>query len=141
VDRGVTIVDYEHAWPVGSTAAPGLAAKPIIDLDAVVRPPDLPAAIARLSAAGYVHEGDLGVPGREAFVPPPGGPAHHLYLCGQDSVELRRQLFFRDYLRSHPEAVAEYATLKRALAARCGHDRLAYTEGKSAFVEGILRRA
>src|SRR6266567_3992999 len=57
---------------VGSTAVPGLAAKPIIDLDVVIATrDDLPAVIERLHPLGYRHEGDLGVPGREAFTTPP----------------------------------------------------------------------
>ncbi|MBV9852758.1 MAG: GrpB family protein [Armatimonadetes bacterium] len=127
---------------VGSTAVPGLTAKPIIDLDVVIpSEADLPAAIAGLAALGYVHEGDLGIPGREAFHWPPGTPRHHLYVCPQGSAELRRHVAFRDYLRTHPETAAEYAVLKRALAARFQTDRDAYSRGKAGFVAAVLEKA
>ena len=61
------MIVIEH---VGSTSVPNLCAKPIIDLDVVVHPEDVPAAIAAVEALGYRHEGDLGVAGREAFAGP-----------------------------------------------------------------------
>ncbi len=165
--RTVTVVEYDPAWParfaalaaraaavlarppevparvehVGSTAVPGLAAKPVIDLDVVVAPGDVPRAIARLAALGYAHEGDLGLPGREAFRWPPGEPRHHLYVCTPDAPAYRDHLLFRDHLRTHPDAAAEYAALKRALAARHAHDRDAYQAAKGAFVTAVTRRA
>src|SRR5271168_241502 len=76
---GGLAVAIEH---VGSTAVPGLPAKPIIDIDVVVpSPAKVPEAIARLATIGYVHQGDLGIAGREAFASPPNTPAHHLYVC------------------------------------------------------------
>lgn len=78
---------------VGSTAVPGLAAKPVVDIDAVVpSAEDVPLAVERLERAGYRHEGDLGIPGREAFEPPADAPWHHLYVLAADSEELRRHL-------------------------------------------------
>ena len=170
--RTIEIVDYDPAWPdafagisqavaaalgplalriehVGSTAVPGLGAKPIIDIDVVIESPRLlPRVVEALSALGYIHEGDGGIPGREAFgregaaVPADGSgrewPDHHLYVCPGDSEELRRHLRFRDYLRSHPEAAARYEALKRDLAERHPNDIDSYVQGKSAFVERIL---
>jgi GrpB-like predicted nucleotidyltransferase (UPF0157 family) len=127
---------------VGSTAVPELAAKPIIDLDVLlVSAADLPLAILKLAALGYEHRGDLDVFGREAFRAPPGSFPHHLYVCLPDSQEFRRHILFRDYLRSHARDARAYSVLKRELAARFSADREAYTEGKGAFVEEILRRA
>lgn len=161
----VLVVDYDPAWPmafealrsraaqalgevawtiihVGSTAVPGLAAKPIIDLDVVLRAPaDLPAAIERLATIGYVHEGDLGIPGREAFVWPSGEKRHHLYVLAAGSAEFQRQVLFRDYLRSHPEVAREYGELKKGLAERFRNDRTAYTDGKTEFVTRVLPAA
>jgi GrpB-like predicted nucleotidyltransferase (UPF0157 family) len=160
----VVVVPYDPEWParferlrrlltevlgalaqriehVGSTAVPGLMAKPIIDLDVVIGSRALlPAAYARLASVGYVDEGDLGVADREAFRAPDGLPAHHLYVCPADSRALREHLLFRDYLRSHPEAAQAYGILKRRLAALHGADRQAYTAGKTAFVQAILQR-
>ncbi len=161
----VIVADYDPAWPrlfeelrdrvvaalgdlvvavehVGSTAVPGLPAKPIVDLDVVIpTAAELPAAIERLATLGYVHRGDLGIPGREAFSRPLDTSPHHLYVCAWDSTELRRHLLFRNYLRSHPEDARAYGVLKQHLATHFHDDREAYTEAKSAFVTEILRRA
>jgi GrpB-like predicted nucleotidyltransferase (UPF0157 family) len=161
----VVIVDYDPVWPVrfaalrhtlkdalgelalaiehvGSTAVPGLAAKPIIDIDVVIRSgEDFPAVIDRLTALGYQHRGNLGVVGREAFSELPHLPAHHLYVCATDSEELARHLRFRDHLRTHGEDAAAYGTFKREAAARYRDDRARYTEAKTWVIAAILRQA
>ena len=161
----VIIVDYDLHWPdlfealrapvvavlgdlvivvehIGSTAVPGLAAKPIIDMDVVVPSvADIPEAIRRLASLGYVHRGDLGIAGREAFTAPAGKPGHHLYLCALGSEELRRHRSFRDYLLTHPDEARAYEALKKAAALRFADDRAAYNEAKSGFVEAVLQRA
>ncbi len=127
---------------VGSTAVPGLAVKPIIDLDVAIRSAaDLPEAIARLAPLGYTYEGDKGIPGRAAFAWPPQAARHHLYVCTPGAAAYREHLLFRDYLRAHPDAVAAYATLKRQLAARYRGQRAAYTEAKGPFVRAAMGRA
>jgi GrpB-like predicted nucleotidyltransferase (UPF0157 family) len=161
----VIVVDYDPRWPdlfeqlrapaaevlgnlvvivehVGSTAVPGLAAKPIIDIDVVVPSvADIPEAIGRLAILGYVHRGDLGIPGRESFTSPAGKPMHHLYVCALDNQELRRHRLFRDYLLTHPDTAGEYGELKKAAAARFSEDRAGYTEAKTRFVEAVLVQA
>lgn len=161
----VVVVDYDPNWPglfetlrsriassigdlaqtiehVGSTAVPGLAAKPVIDMDILLRSAsDLRAAIRRLASFGYVHQGNLGILDREAFAAPPDQPAHHLYVCPPESAEFRRHVLLRDYLRSHPDDARSYGELKRALAAGCAQDRTAYAEGKRLFVEELVERA
>jgi GrpB-like predicted nucleotidyltransferase (UPF0157 family) len=161
----VIIVDYDPHWPdffeelrapvvaalgdlvvgvehVGSTAVPGLAAKPIIDMDVVVPSvSDIPEAIRRLAILGYVHRGDLGIAGREAFTSPSGKPRHHLYVCALGSEELRRHRSFRDHLLTHPEDARAYTALKKAAALRFAEDRAAYNEAKTRFVEAVLQRA
>jgi GrpB-like predicted nucleotidyltransferase (UPF0157 family) len=145
---GRSIISIHH---VGSTAVPGLAAKPIIDLDIVVATAErVSRAIAILATLGYIHQGNLGIPEREAFkrsgedVPRDGSgriwPSHHLYLCPQESAELARHLALRDYLRQSPEAAAAYGRLKRELATRHPDDRDAYTRGKSEFIADIYSR-
>ena len=136
---GPLALAIEH---VGSTTVPGLSAKPIIDIDVVIRDDSqLSAAIAALATIGYRHEGDLGIPGREAFKYDGNArlPRHHLYVCPQDSPELRRHLAFRDYLRAHPGAAAEYSRVKEAGAALYPDDIDRYIEHKSPFIEGIYR--
>jgi GrpB-like predicted nucleotidyltransferase (UPF0157 family) len=133
---GDLVVRVEH---VGSTSVPGLGAKPVIDLDVVIRSrDDLPEAIRRLAAYGWEHIGDLGITGREAFSRPPGLPTANLYVCAEDSDELRRHCAFRDYLRAHPDEAAAYERLKRELAARFSDDVDSYAEAKSEFVQRIL---
>ena len=127
---------------VGSTAVPGLPAKPIIDIDVVIdTESDLPAAADRLAQIGYTYQGDQGIPRRYAFRARDPQPAHHLYVCAKDSPELHRHLAFRDYLRSHPTTAHAYGALKRQIQAEVAGDRLAYTERKSAFIEAILQEA
>jgi GrpB-like predicted nucleotidyltransferase (UPF0157 family) len=163
--RTIVVVDYDPSWPgafervhstvwpvvrdialgvehVGSTAVPGLAAKPIIDVSVVVRSQsDVPAAIERLATVGYVHRGRLGIEGREAFESPDGLPAHHLYLCPRDSPALANHLAVRDHLRTHPDTAKEYGELKKQLAERFPHDSDGYVDGKTDLLLRILRAA
>ena len=133
---GSLILSVEH---IGSTAVPGLAAKPIIDLDVVLASvADLAEAIDRLSAIGYSHEGDLGVPGRHAFHSPPGEALHHLYVLAAGADELRRHLAFRDALRESELLRCHYSALKRCLAETFKGDRSSYTRGKSVFIASVI---
>ncbi|MGI4787337.1 MAG: GrpB family protein [Janthinobacterium lividum] len=133
------LIAVEH---IGSTSIAGLAAKPIIDIDVIVpSETDVPDAIARLATVGYVHQGDNGIPGREAFQSPPGSPKHHLYLCLCDGLEYHRHIAFRDYLREHFEAAEHYEALKRDLAARFRNDRVAYNDGKTTYIEAVVEKA
>lgn len=127
---------------IGSTAVPGLAAKPIIDIDVLVKSErDLPSVIAALVSLGYKHRGDLGITGREAFRAASNDFPHHLYVCLPNHDEFHRHITFRDYLRSHPNDACAYQELKRDLAHRLGSNREAYAEAKSDFVNQILLRA
>ena len=133
---GELALAIEH---VGSTSVPGLAAKPIIDMDVVVRGGDVAEGIARLAQLGYRHRGDLGILEREAFEPPAGSPAHHLYLCPEDSQALANHRAVRDFLRGDPVAARAYGELKKQLAAAHGRDIDGYIAGKTAFLVGVLR--
>jgi len=158
----VIVLDYDPDWPrlferlrrpiwhavedvavsiehVGSTSVPGLAAKPVIDIDVVVAGPDVVRVTARLTALGYEHLGDLGVAGREAFRGPPGSPPHHLYVCPTDSPALANHLAIRDFLRSDPGAARAYGDLKKRLARDHSEDVDGYGQGKTEFLVAILR--
>jgi GrpB-like predicted nucleotidyltransferase (UPF0157 family) len=160
------VVDYDPRWPlwfaeirahltpyltdvphvcehVGSTAVPGLAAKPIIDIDIVVPSPSLVApAISRLEAAGYRHEGDQGIPGREAFaLPPDAVHYHHLYVVVEGNKAHRDHVVLRDHLRADAADRERYAARKRELAHLLTTDRTAYVDGKGALVEELIARA
>ena len=89
-----------------------------------------------------MHEGDLGIPGREAFKYEGKEHLrkHHLYVCARDSEELERHLRFRDYLRLHPDAVSEYSRVKEEGAALYPCDMDKYIEHKTPFIQGIYRR-
>ena len=134
---GSLAICIEH---VGSTSVTGMSAKPCIDLDVVIADASrLPAVISGLEAIGYIHEGDLGIQGREAFkyTNKPHLQNHHLYVCPQDSEELHRHLTFRDYLKSHPEAVAAYSRVKET-AARLYPDSIdGYMAYKSPCIEEL----
>lgn len=133
---GSLAVAIEH---VGSTSVPGLAAKPILDIDmAVPTSSDVPEGIARLSTIGYAHRGDLGITGREAFEPSPGYHPHHPYLLAADSREFRRHIAFRNRLRSDEQARQEYEQLKRKLAVEYAANVTNYSIAKTEFVERIL---
>jgi GrpB-like predicted nucleotidyltransferase (UPF0157 family) len=161
-----TVVAYDPSWPdhfqairravapafagtetsiehVGSTAVPGLAAKPVIDIDVVVAAkPDIAGGIGRLLGLGYIHQGDLGVPGREAFDVPQRLRYHHLYLVVRRSKAHLDHVLFRDYLRTHPEEAQRYASCKLAAAHLItSESRQAYLEAKADVVEEILARA
>ena len=162
-NKRVAVLPYDEKWPqdfldikteltaalgplairiehVGSTSVKGLSAKPIIDIDVVIEDYTvLEEVISALQAIGYQHEGDLGIAGREAFSY--DGKEHlrkhHLYVCPKDSAELRRHTAFRDYLRSHPEAVREYGRIKEEGARLYPFDIDRYIEYKSSFIEKI----
>jgi GrpB-like predicted nucleotidyltransferase (UPF0157 family) len=165
-EERISLVAYDHAWPrrfqdesaalarvlapwlagpiehIGSTAIPGLVAKPVIDIMAGVG--DLASSVSARAAAatlGYMyfpHRADV----MHWFCKPsPAHRTHHLHLVPIDSTLWADRIAFRDYLRSEPEAAAEYASLKTQLAAQFTFDREAYTDGKSAFVAAILERA
>ena len=135
--RGLAL-RLEH---VGSTSVPGLAAKPVLDILAGRRRGEAPAPyIAALVAAGYEHRGEQGIPGRDFFRR--GAPrAYHVHLVEIGSRQWRVQLAFRDYLRAHADAAAEYGALKSALAERFPRDREAYMSANSPFIARVLERA
>jgi GrpB-like predicted nucleotidyltransferase (UPF0157 family) len=161
--RKVLVVDYDSTWPltfatlqapiaaalgglafsvehVGSTSVPGLAAKPIIDIDVVVPSrAELPAAIESLTSLGYEHCGNLGIEDREAFESPPHLPAHHLYACVAGCAALANHLAIRDHLRRNPATVAAYSQLKKQLAERFPTDIESYVAGKTDFLLDALR--
>lgn len=155
----VVISDYDPAWPeefrreaaaiarilgdnltaihhIGSTAVPGLAAKPIIDIMPVVRSLGaVDGARAALESLGYEYLGEFGIPGRRYMRKGGDERTHQVHVFAQgDTVNITRHLAFRDFLRAHPDVCAEYAALKRELAARYPYDIDAYCEGKDAFV-------
>jgi len=163
-DEPVRVVPYDPAWPgtfvverrllrdalgdlvvggihhVGSTAVPGLAAKPIIDiLVGVGGLEPARACFAPLQSLSYLY-----APYRVAEMhwfckPHPSRRTHHLHLVPVDTPRFRDELAFRDHLIANPEDLAAYAALKHEVAKQFRYDRAAYTEAKSDFIEQCLR--
>jgi GrpB-like predicted nucleotidyltransferase (UPF0157 family) len=161
----VTIAPYNPAWParfnlerhlikmalrdldpqiehIGSTAVPGLAAKPVIDMLVGVHSlADFAQHIARLTVYGYEY-----IPDYEAVLPDrrffkrmvAGERTHHVHVVEAGGLYWRRYLKFRDLLRADGTLAGRYAELKRRLAACFRYDRDAYTQGKTGFVEAVL---
>jgi GrpB-like predicted nucleotidyltransferase (UPF0157 family) len=156
----IELADYDPAWParfeamrarlaaalgntarridhVGSTAVPGLAAKPVIDIQvSVTDVTDANVFRAPIEAQGF--EERLVEIGHHYFRPPPG---YQVHVCTIGSDWEWRHLLFRDYLRAHPDTAIEYAALKHELAALYTWDRIGYNDAKGPFIEGVVSRA
>jgi GrpB-like predicted nucleotidyltransferase (UPF0157 family) len=135
---GALTLDIQH---VGSTAVPGLAAKPIIDIAVAVASPDLISQCRQpLVDLGYIDRGDAGSDGGHLFVKEraPKMRTHHLHLVSIDDPQWGNYLRFRDMLRIDTLLRARYGALKQDLQAQFAHDRQAYTRAKEAFVQDTL---
>lgn len=144
---GAFLLGIEH---VGSTAVPGLAAKPILDIDLIVSDEDaLGTIIPVLESLEYDYKGEVGIPDRHVFsaraiTTPNNGslkewPKHHLYCCIKDTAGLRNHLLFRDRLRAEPALAASYSALKKRLALETT-DMGEYVERKTAFITTVLEQ-
>ena len=136
---GALVLSIEH---VGSTSVEGLSAKPCIDIDVVIEDYGVfSELVAALYGIGYIHEGNLGIKDREAFKysDKPHLMKHHLYVCPKESLELKRHLTFRDYLRTHPEAARKYGEVKTEAARLYPDDIDKYIEHKSHCIVEIYR--
>ena len=128
-------VNIEH---IGSTSVPGLAAKPIIDIDIIYNEySDFEYIKNNLESFGYYHNGNQGVAGREVFKR--NGKiedemlnkiAHHLYVCRYDCPELHRHILFRNYLRKYAIAREFYQQLKYEIAKEVKNDKKLYASTK-----------
>ena len=137
---GDLVIGIEH---VGSTSVEGLSAKPCIDIDVVIEDYGVfGEVVRRLADIGYIHEGDLGIPDREAFCysGKPHLMTHHLYVCPQRSRELHRHITFRDFLRSHPDAAKQYGAVKEEGARRFPNDIEGYIAHKTPCIEELYRQ-
>ncbi len=166
VEAPVEIVRYDPAWPgrfrdeadlvrpvlatwlagaiehIGSTAIPGLAAKPVIDIMAGVRTLDESRpAIEAVAGLGYCYA-PYQVELEHWFCKPsPAFRTHHLHLIPVGTPQWLRPIAFRDYLRAHPDVAGEYAILKRQLVQEHHLDREAYTQAKRPFIDRVTDMA
>jgi GrpB-like predicted nucleotidyltransferase (UPF0157 family) len=140
---GDAVLSVEH---VGSTAVPGLAAKPIIDLLVGVRSLDEVRATALdpMAELGYIY-----LPANERWLPgelmfrkgPPGPWTHHAHVMECTSPRWDEFILIRDYLRQHAAVADAYALLKTELASRFGEDIAGFREAKRPFLADLLRKA
>ena len=161
-DPAYFVVDYDPTWPalyeaerqrlmdalgaqltriehVGSTSVPGLAAKPIVDIELYVRQLEpLAPYRAPLEALGYEFTFDPEMPDLHYFGYPVERPRrYHLHISQHGSRHLLRVVALRDYLRVHPDEAAAYAAVKREMTIRHGGDAPAYFAGKHHFVREL----
>ncbi|MBN1150824.1 GrpB family protein [candidate division WOR-3 bacterium] len=150
----MVIIEYSRNWPkqfslirvelekhlsnfvriehIGSTSIPGMKAKPVIDIDIEIRDMNIfELTNSELGKIGYYHNGDQGIPGREAFKRTGDDNhqifdniEHHLYICPSDSVELSNHLLFRDYLKKHREYADRYNSIKLEILSKHGEKNL-----------------
>jgi GrpB-like predicted nucleotidyltransferase (UPF0157 family) len=164
--RKVDVTSYEPAWPgmfeaearqlkaelgkivtaihhIGSTAIPGMAAKPIIDILMEVSDIDLLDGYDLLmQGLGYIPKGEYGIAGRRFFIK--GSEvvhSHHLHVFQQGDKNIIRHLAFRDYLKMYPTVAREYSQLKFSLAQQFPEDIDGYIAGKDAFVKRLEQKA
>lgn len=162
----ITVVDYDSEWPrkyevekekieeilkdncaavyhIGSTSVPGLAAKPIIDIMAVVNSlAEADEVSDKFSQIGYEWLGEFGIAGRRYLRKGGDERTHQIHIFrADDHNNISRHLAFRDYLCSHEKEREEYAALKKELAKRFPYDIEGYCDGKDEFVQKIEAEA
>jgi GrpB-like predicted nucleotidyltransferase (UPF0157 family) len=165
--RRIVVVPYDASWPrafaqaageltstmggillevhhIGSTAIPGIDAKPVIDILAVVS--DIAAVdqrAAEMRVLGYEVMGEFGMDGRRYFRRdnPAGKRTHQVHTFQNGSPHVQRHLAFRDFMRAHPDWAGRYAELKRKLAAAHPFDAAAYMDGKDGFIKDAQAKA
>lgn len=136
-------IQVEH---VGSTAIEGLYAKPILDIDIIVKDEKTKEkVISKLESSGYKHLGTMGVDDRHAFSYNDDHPkitwmAHHLYVCMAGSINLENHLLLKSYLKNNKEAVEKYSQLKLELAKKFPHDIDGYIDGKTDLINSFLEK-
>jgi GrpB-like predicted nucleotidyltransferase (UPF0157 family) len=136
-DARVPVLAIEH---VGSTSVPGLAGKPVVDVDIVVEPDQVEPAAGVLQSLGFTPLGELGIPQRWAFRQPPSFPATNTYVIVAGSLSLKNHLLLRDLLRRDAALRDEYAAVKRAAGAAAA-DLFEYGQAKNDVIQRILAEA
>ena len=137
---GANLVAAHH---IGSTAVPGLAAKPTIDILLVVHElAALDACNPALAELGYQPKGEHGILGRRYFSKNEGDRhLFHIHAYAEGHTDIDRHLNFRDYLIAHPSVALDYQALKQGLAAKFREEPAVYTAGKADFIQKVEKRA
>jgi GrpB-like predicted nucleotidyltransferase (UPF0157 family) len=163
--RKIKVVDYDPDWPqlfelereelfrtlgavavsihhIGSTAVPGLAAKPIIDIIVeVTSVADMDCHESQMIGIGYEPKGEFGILGRRFFQKGGDNRTHHVHAFAQGDPQVLRHIAFRDYLQLNPSVAREYGELKRRVVQGCHNDIEVYCQGKGAFIKRIEAHA
>jgi GrpB-like predicted nucleotidyltransferase (UPF0157 family) len=136
---GNNCIDVHH---IGSTAVPGLSAKPIIDILPVVRDIlKVDEVIQDMQKLGYVSLGEHGIPCRRFFHKGTNPRTHHVHIFEVGNPQIAKHIKFRDWMRQHDRDRESYEKLKINLAEKFSHDRLSYSLGKNAFIAEIDTKA
>ena len=163
--RTIAVVPYDEKWPeafsveslllkkilgkvavtiyhIGSTAVPGLSAKPVIDILLEVSTIDeLDKCHSAMSNAGYVGRGENDIPGRRYFIKGGNRRSHQVHAFSTGDQQIERHLAFRDYLRKNSDSAGAYAEIKLAAARVCHNDPQGYSALKAKFIEHHLQLA
>ena len=164
--RKIEVVDYRPEWEtmfkeeskkikkilgkncvgvnhIGSTSVKGLPAKPIIDIMPVVKDISLvDAHNSEFEALGYECRGEFGIPGRRFFAKGGDNRTHHIHIFEQSNqTDIQRHIAVRDYLNAHSDTAAEYAALKKKLAAEFPFDNDGYCDGKEEYMKSLEEKA
>ena len=164
--RKIEVVDYRPEWAamfkeeakkikktlgkncigiyhIGSTSVKGIASKPIIDIMPVVKYLSLVDAHNKeFEALGYECRGEFGIPGRRFYAKGGDNRTHHIHIFEQSNqTDIQRHIAVRDYLNSHPDTAAEYAALKKKLAAEFPFDNDGYCDGKEEYMKSLEKKA
>ncbi|OUO29764.1 hypothetical protein B5F86_05575 [Lachnoclostridium sp. An298] len=164
--RKIEVVDYRPEWDtmfkveskkikkilgkncvgvyhIGSTSVKGLPAKPIIDIMPVVKDISLvDAHNGEFEALGYECRGEFGIPGRRFFAKGGDNRTHHIHIFEQSNqTDIQRHIAVRDYLNAHSDTAAEYAALKKKLAAEFPFDNDGYCDGKEEYMKSLEEKA
>lgn len=164
-DQIIEVVAYDPSWPsqfaeeallikpifsdnfvaihhIGSTSVPGLSAKPTIDIILEVKDIELvDQCNDQMEMLGYEAWGEYHIPGRRFFVKGEVKRTHHVHTFQVGSSEITRHLYFRDYLKSHPDEAKQYADLKIKLAQQFSNNRREYILRKSDYVKALEKKA
>lgn len=164
--RKIEVVDYRPEWDtmfkveskkikkilekncvgvyhIGSTSVKGLPAKPIIDIMPVVKDISLvDAHNSEFETLGYECRGEFGIPGRRFFAKGGDNRTHHIHIFEQSNqTDIQRHIAVRDYLNAHSDTAAEYAALKKKLAAEFPFDNDGYCDGKEEYMKSLEEKA
>lgn len=134
--------EIKQIYHIGSTAIPGISAKPVIDiLIEVNNIKNIDNYNYEMKEFGYISKGEFGIDGRRFFLKGLHNRTHHLHIFETTNPEIRKHLNFRDYMISHPKIAKQYEKLKKDLAIKFRYDIEGYCNGKDEFIIDVNKKA